>query len=424
MPEITAFHGITYNPAFISRFDDVLCPPYDVISPDMQDHLYAKSEFNAVRLELPKEENKYDAAAERLNTWLSTGVLQQELQEAIYPYHQTFTTKDGKTYTRKGFIARCRLYEFDKGVVLPHEKTLSGPKKDRLQLFIKTGANISPIFGLYADKEKLADQILDDFTSAHAPFIDVIDYQDVRNCVWRCTDAAVIEQVTAALRDKQIFIADGHHRYETALNYRNLRMAENPNHTGNEPYNFIMMFITNMFDEGLVVFPTHRLVHGLANFDLHDLLEHLSSYFNIQELTEKEQLQQFLVLHPHSAFGLVAKDKVFGIHLASDLDKAIPEPMPKELKSLDVVLLHHLIIGKMLGISPDAQSLQTNLNYSKDVDEVFEKVQCGEAQLGFVMNPTSIQEVEAVSKIGEVLPQKSTFFYPKVLTGVVINRIL
>ncbi len=424
MPEITPFHGITYNPAFISRFDDVLCPPYDVIPPDMQDNLYAKSEFNAVRLELPKEENKYDAAAERLNTWLSTGVLQQELQEAIYPYHQTFTTKDGKTYTRKGFIARCRLYEFDKGVVLPHEKTLSGPKKDRLQLFIKTGANISPIFGLYADKEKLADQILDDFTSAHAPFIDVIDYQDVRNCVWRCTDAAVIEQVTAALRDKQIFIADGHHRYETALNYRNLRMAENPNHTGNEPYNFIMMFITNMFDEGLVVFPTHRLVHGLANFDLHDLLEHLSSYFNIQELTEKEQLQQFLVLHPHSAFGLVAKDKVFGIHLASDLDKAIPEPMPKELKSLDVVLLHHLIIGKMLGISPDAQSLQTNLNYSKDVDEVFEKVQCGEAQLGFVMNPTSIQEVEAVSKIGEVLPQKSTFFYPKVLTGVVINRIL
>ncbi len=424
MPEITAFHGITYNPAFISRFDDVLCPPYDVIPPDMQDNLYAKSEFNAVRLELPKEENKYDAAAERLNTWLSTGVLQQDSQAAIYPYHQTFTTKDGKTYTRKGFIARCRLYEFDKGVVLPHEKTLSGPKKDRLQLFIKTGANISPIFGLYADKEKLADQILDDFTSAHAPFIDVIDYQDVRNCVWRCTDAAVIEQVTAALRDKQIFIADGHHRYETALNYRNLRMAENPNHTGNEPYNFIMMFITNMFDEGLVVFPTHRLVHGLANFDLHDLLEHLSSYFNIQELTEKEQLQQFLVLHPHSAFGLVAKDKVFGIHLASDLDKAIPEPMPKELKSLDVVLLHHLIIGKMLGISPDAQSLQTNLNYSKDVDEVFEKVQCGEAQLGFVMNPTSIQEVEAVSKIGEVLPQKSTFFYPKVLTGVVINRIL
>lgn len=424
MPEITSFHGITYNPAKISRFDDVLCPPYDVIPSDMQDNLYAKSEFNAVRLELPKEENKYDAAAERLNTWLSTGVLVQDSKEAIYPYHQTFTTKDGKTYTRKGFIARCRLYEFDKGVVLPHEKTLSGPKKDRLQLFIKTGANISPIFGLYGDKEKLADKALDNFTTTHAPFIDAMDYQNTRNLVWRCDDRYIIEQVKSALLDKQLFIADGHHRYETAINYRNLRMSENPNHTGNEPYNFIMMFITNMFDEGLVVFPTHRLVHHLERFDLDGLLENLNAYFGIQELSEKKKLKEFLALYPHGAFGLVAKDKIFGIHLASDLDKAIPDAMPKEMKSLDVVLLHHLIIGKMLGISQEAQALQTNLNYSKDFDEVFEKVQSGEAQLGFVMNPTSVQEVEAVSRIGEVMPQKSTFFYPKVLTGVVINRIV
>ncbi|MFQ3597411.1 MAG: DUF1015 domain-containing protein [Chloroherpetonaceae bacterium] len=423
MPEITAFHGITYNPANISRFDDVLCPPYDVIAPDMQCNLYAKSEFNAVRLELPKEENKYDAAAERLNTWLSTGVLQQDSHEAIYPYHQTFTTKEGKTYTRKGFIARCRLYEFDKGVVLPHEKTLSGPKKDRLQLFIKTGANISPIFGLYGDKEKLADKALDDFTAKHAPFIDAIDYQQTRNLVWRCTDKDIIEHVQSTLHNKQLFIADGHHRYETAINYRNLRMAENPNHTGNEPYNFIMMFITNMFDEGLVIFPTHRLVYGLERFELDGLLDNLKAYFGVQELSEKKKLKEFLALHSHSAFGLVAKDKIFGIYLASDLDKAIPEAMPKELKSLDVVLLHQLIIGKMLGISEEAQASQTNLNYSKDFDEVFDKVQNGEAQLGFVMNPTSVQEVEAVSRIGEVMPQKSTFFYPKVLTGVVFNRI-
>lgn len=424
MPEITAFHGITYNPAQIPRLDDVLCPPYDVISPEMQDNLYAKSEFNAVRLELPKEENKYDAAAERFDTWLSSGVLQQDSQEAIYPYHQTFTTKDGKTYTRKGFIARCRLYEFDKGVVLPHEKTLSGPKKDRLQLFIKTGANISPIFGLYGDKEKLADSVLNAFTEAHAPFIDAMDYQQTQNRVWRCTDTAIIAQVQSALRDKQLFIADGHHRYETAINYRNLRMAENPSHTGNEPYNFIMMFITNMFDEGLVVFPTHRLVHHLERFDLDELLENLNPYFDVQKLSEKQKLKEFLARYPHSAFGLVTKDKIFGIHLASDLDKAIPETMPKEMKSLDVVLLHHLIIGKMLGISEEAQASQTNLNYSKDFDEVFEKVQSDNAQLGFVMNPTSILEVEAVSRIGEVMPQKSTFFYPKVLTGVVFNRIV
>lgn len=423
MPEITAFRGLTYNPQKISAFDDVLCPPYDVISPEQQEMLYAKSEYNAVRLELPKEENKYDVAAERLQTWLHQGVLQQDPDEAIYPYYQTFTTKDGKTYTRKGFIARCGLYEFDKGVVLPHEKTLSGPKKDRLQLFIKTKANISPIFGLYSDKEKLTDVALNDFTQRATPFIDAMDYQQARNQVWRCTDRSIIEHVCQVLREKQMFIADGHHRYETAINYRNLRMAENPNHTGKEAYNFIMAFMTNMFDEGLVVFPTHRLVHSLPNFDLVGLLENLNLFFGVQELSDKQRLKEFLALYPRSAFGLVTPSKIFGIHLACDLDKAIPEPMPHELKALDVTLLHHLIIGKMLGISADAQALQSNLNYSKDMDEVFESVQSGKAQLGFVMNPTSVAEVEAVSKIGEVMPQKSTFFFPKVLTGVVIHSL-
>jgi uncharacterized protein (DUF1015 family) len=201
-------------------------------------------------------------------------------------------------------------------------------------------------------------------------------------------------------------------------------MAETPNHTGDEPYNFIMMFITNMYDEGLVVFPTHRLAHHLPNFDLNGLLENLNPYFGVQELSEKKKVKEFLALYPRGAFGMVVKNQIFGIHLASDLDKAIPEPMPKALKSLDVVLLHHLIIGKMLGVSAEAQASQTNLNYSKDFDEVFDTVQSGAAQIGFIMNPTSVAEVEAVSKIGEVMPQKSTFFYPKVLTGVVFHRIL
>ncbi|MCS6863382.1 MAG: DUF1015 domain-containing protein, partial [Abditibacteriales bacterium] len=273
------------------KFDDVLCPPYDVISPETQAELYAKSEFNAVRLELPKEENKYDVAAERLNAWLASGILRQDEREAIYPYHQTFSTKDGKTFTRKGFIARCRLHEFAEGITLPHEKTLSGPKKDRLQLFIKTGANISPIFGLYADESKTADRALDRFTTTRPPFIDAMDYQNARNQVWRCDDAETIEIVKSVLREKQLFIADGHHRYETALNYRKLRMSETPNHDGNEPYNFIMTFIANIYDEGLVVLPTHRLVHSLADFDLNALLEKLNAYFSIEKLSDKSALK-------------------------------------------------------------------------------------------------------------------------------------
>lgn len=424
MPEIAAFRGITYNPEKISASDDVLCPPYDVIAPELQEQLYAKSEFNAVRLELPKEENKYDVAAERLQLWLEQGILREDNEEAIYPYHQTFTTKEGKVYTRKGFIARCRLYEFEKGVVLPHEKTLTGPKKDRLQLFIKTKANISPIFGLYSDKERHADRALEQFTQSTAPFIDAMDYQNARNQVWRCTDRTIIEQVYSTLKDKQMFIADGHHRYETAIHYRNLQIENNPHHTGHEAYNFIMVYMTNMSDEGLIVFPTHRLLHSLEKFNFEELVEKLRSFFGVQELSNKQKLKEFLACHPHGAFGVVAKQKILGIHLACDLDKAIPEQMPRELKALDVTLLHHLVIGKMLGVSLEAQALQTNLNYSKDIDEVFEAVQSGQAQLGFVMNPTSISEVEAVAKIGELMPQKSTFFFPKVLTGAVMYRLI
>lgn len=424
MPEIAAFKGIVYNPAKIANVADALCPPYDVIPPEMQEALYAKSEFNAVRLELPKEENKYEAAAERLNAWLASGILRQDEREAIYPYHQTFATKDGKTFTRKGFIARCRLYEFDKGVVLPHEKTLSGPKKDRLQLFVKTAANISPIFGLYADEAKTADQALERFTASRAPFIDAMDYQNARNQVWRCDDEETIAVVKAALRDKQMFIADGHHRYETALNYRNLRMSENPHHDGDEPYNFIMTFIANIYDEGLIVLPTHRLVHSLATFDLQAFLEKLKAYFAIETLSDKSALKAFLAQNSRGAFGLVAKDGIFGIRLAVPIEQAIPESMPKELKSLDVTLLHHLIIGKTLGVSAEAQAAQTNLNYSKDFDEAFEAAQKGAAQLSVMMNPTTVEEVAAVSKIGEAMPQKSTYFFPKVLTGAVIYRLV
>lgn len=424
MAEIAAFKGITYNPRRISSFEDVLCPPYDVISDEMQAELYRKSEYNAVRLELPREENRYEAAALRLNQWLESGVLVQDSEEAIYPYHQAFSTKDGKIYTRKGFIARCRLYEFSEGVVLPHEKTLSGPKKDRLQLFVKTQANISPIFGLYSDAQKDADAVLSAFTASHEPFIDAIDYQQARNRVWRCTDAAVIEQVATVLRHKQIFIADGHHRYETAINYRNLRRTENPHHSGSEAYNFIMIFLTNMFDEGLVVFPTHRLVHSVPHLNVAELLQRLQAFFYIVPLADKPSLKTFLATHPHHAFGLVTQDQIFGLSLTCDLHTAIPEAMPDALKSLDVTLLHHLVIGKLLGISAEAQAKQTNLQYSKDFEEVFEQVQHGKAQLGFVMNPTSVAEVEAVSKIGEVMPQKSTFFYPKILTGTVIYRLI
>lgn len=424
MPEIKGFRGLVYNKEKIESFEAVLCPPYDVIPSEMQEALYQKSPYNAIRLELPKEENGYDAAASRFQDWQAAAILIRDEKEAVYPYYQTFTTKEGNTYTRKGLIAACRLYEFSEGKVMPHEKTLSGPKADRLNLFKKTEANFSCIFGLYADPEKAIDILIEKHTASCPPIIDAIDYQNCRNLVWRIDDPETLSKIKAVMQDKRVLIADGHHRYETGVAYRDLRKAANPSHTGNEPYNFIMMYVANMFDEGLVIFPTHRLVHSLPDFSFDHLATKLEAHFSLTLLADKDAAKSFLKAHPHSAFVLVGPETSLGIELASDIDKVIPETVSPALKHLDVVLLHQVILGNFLGISLEAQTKQTNLAYSKDFDEVFEKVASRTVQAGFLMNPTRIEEVTAVAESGEVMPQKSTFFYPKLLTGLVFNSLV
>jgi uncharacterized protein (DUF1015 family) len=423
MPEIKGFRGLVYNRKKIESFDEVLCPPYDVIPSEMQDDLYLKSPYNAIRLELPKEEDRYEAAAVRFQDWQAVNILVRDEKEAIYPYNQTFTTKEGKTYTRKGLIAACKLYEFSEGKVLPHEKTLSGPKVDRLNLFKKTEANFSCIFGLYADPQKTVDSLIGAHTEKCPPIIDAMDYQNCRNLMWRIDDPKVISKVKAAMLDKRILIADGHHRYETGVAYRDLRKEANPNHTGNEAYNFIMMYVANMYDEGLVIFPTHRLVHSLPDFNFDLFAQKLEAHFKLTPLDNKDAAKAFLKAHPHSAFVLAGREAMLGLMLASDVQKVIPEAISPALKQLDVVLLHQAILGNLLGISLEAQAKQTNLMYSKDFDEVFEKVASRKAQAGFLMNPTKIEEVTEVAESGEVMPQKSTFFYPKLLTGVVFNSL-
>jgi len=423
MPRIKGFKGLLYNPTIAKSSDDLLCPPYDVISEHLQRELYRRSEYNAVRLELPGEENRYDAAAERFATWQTEGALSRDTKEAVYPYFQTFTTKSGETFTRKGLIVLCRLYGFSEGKVMPHERTLSGPKADRLNLFKKTEANFSCIFGLYADAQKVADSLAAQFTQANDPVVDAKDAQGVRNQLWRIEDEDAIAKIQTSLRDLPIYIADGHHRYETGVQYRNLRKEANPTHSGEEAYNYIMMYVANMHDEGLVIFPTHRLVHSLPDFHLAELLEKLKTVFELTQFQEKAELKAFMDAHPKHAFGLVTSNACYGLSLSTTLNEAIADDMPEALKSLDVSLLHHTILGNMLSLSLESQARQTNLIYSKDFDEVFEKVSAGEVQLGFLMNATSIQEVVDVSTIGEVMPQKSTYFYPKLATGLVYNTL-
>ena len=417
------FKGILYNPELLTSADGLICPPYDVVSPAFQQKLYNCSPFNAIRLELPMEADPYEAAASRLAEWLQTGELQHDSVPAIYPYFQTFEDSDGVSHTRCGFFAAMRLYDFSEKKVLAHEKTLSGPKADRLNLFRKTKTNISSIFGLYADESKTAERVMKRFAEANEPVIDA-EFQGVRNRMWRITDPELVAQFQHSLQERAVYIADGHHRYDTGVNYRNERAAANPSHTGQEPYNFILTYLANIHDEGLLIFPIHRLVHSLAGFDLAVLKTALEEHFTLTDLQDRAELKRFLDREPSNfTYGVVSTGSVFGITLKSDPETLVDPSRPEVLRRLGLVLLHDLILGKLLGISQEAMAKQSNLLYVHDDREVFEAVESGKVQVGFVVKPTTVEQVLAVSETGEVMPQKSTFFYPKIMTGLVFNPI-
>ncbi|MEI7825771.1 MAG: DUF1015 domain-containing protein, partial [Chlorobiaceae bacterium] len=415
--------GILYNPELLKSADELICPPYDVISPAFQQKLYNSSPFNAIRLELPMEADPYAAAAERLGEWLRDGELQSDSEPAIYPYFQTFEDSDGVSHTRCGFFAAMRLHDFSEKKVLPHEKTLSGPKADRLNLFRKTRTNISSIFGLYADESKIADQVMKAYAESHEPIVDAL-FQGVSNRLWRITEPELVAQFQQSLRERAVYIADGHHRYDTGVNYRNERAAANPAHTSQEPYNFILTYLANIHDEGLLIFPIHRLVHSLESFDVVALRSRLAEFFTITELHDRTALKAYFDREPSNyTYGVVSPGSIFGITLKSNPDVLVDPARAEALRSLGLVLLHDLILGKLLGISQEAMAKQSNLIYVHDDRELFAAVESGKVQAGFVVKPTTVRQVLAVSETGEVMPQKSTFFYPKIMTGLVFNSI-
>ena len=423
MPEIIPFKGILYNPELLKSASDLICPPYDVISSAFQQKLYGSSAFNAIRLELPLEADPYAAAAERLGEWLQGGELQSDRVPAIYPYFQTFEDTEGMSHTRCGFFAAMRLHDFSEKKVLPHEKTLSGPKADRLNLFRKTRTNISSIFGLYADESKAADCVMKSFAEANEPIVDAL-FQGVRNRMWRITDPELVAQFQTTLQERAVYIADGHHRYDTGVNYRNERAAVNPSHTGQEPYNYILTYLANIHDEGLLIFPIHRLVHSLEGFDAAQLQSRLEEFFTVTELPDRISLKSFLDAEPSNyAYGVVTSGKVLGVCLKTDPKPLLDPARPEALQRLGLVLLHDLVLARLLGISQEAMAKQSNLLYVHDDREVFEAVDSGKVQVGFVVKQTTVGQVLAVSETGEVMPQKSTFFYPKLMTGMLFNPL-
>ncbi len=427
MAEIAAFRGILYS-SKAGPAGKVLAPPYDVISPSERAQLAALDPHNCVRLILPEGDGdkKYAHAASDLRAWLHDGILARDAEPALYRYHQTFTA-EGRTATRTGFICRIRLHKFSEGVVLPHERTLAGPKADRLKLKRACRAHLSQVFGLYSDPSRASDEPFAQLVQT-APLLDGTTSDGVRQQLWRLTDAALQQKVIGLLQDKKVYIADGHHRYETMLALRDELRAE----SGGDPRSSIeygTIFLANMDDPGLLVFPTHRVVHGLQSFDRAAVLDQARNFFSVEEeaVTDAPLLRAKLAEKGHSAptIAMVTGTQVAFLTLRKDVDlERVPSLRgPAVLRTLDVTLLHALMIELILGIDRAAQEKQTNLRYLKDTGQALSEARAPGTQAVFIMNPTKVHEVKAVSDANEVMPQKSTFFYPKLASGLVINPL-
>jgi uncharacterized protein (DUF1015 family) len=432
MPEIQAFRGLRYDLGHVGSLSEVVAPPYDVIGKDLQDQLYKQHPANVVRLILNREEpgddetnNRYSRAARFLKNWRSEGLLSTDPDPALYVYHQQFDY-GGRTFTRRGFMARVGLQRFGDGNIYPHEETMSGPKQDRLLLTRACKANLSQIFGLYPDPANEVQNRLEAAT-AGVPPIEATDHLGVVHRLWTVTDVGVIGAVSGAISPRPVFVADGHHRYETACNYRDELSTAGPL-PANHPANFVLMMCVAMEDPGMIVLPTHRLFRGLAPMTASALVEKLGDAFTTRIAGEGPDLAA-TVWDDIEAEG---DQGVLGLYAAADdrwvLARITPAGRARMAKlaaehsqpwrDLGVSILHRLVIDTLLA-SPSLEKPR----YVHLVDEVVEGLEGGEFPLAALVMPATVDDIQTISRHQERMPAKSTYFYPKLLCGLVINPL-
>ena len=435
MAEVCPFLGIRYNREVVKDLAQVICPPYDVITPQQQKHYYGKSDYNAIRLEylLPvvattrqSNYNKYSGAAVTFQRWLKEGVLQVEDCPAFY-LHDHYFTYSGEKKRRRGLIARVRLGPWGNGIY-PHEETFSKTKSDRLQLMRACQANFSPLFALYQDSEGKFGKILSE-ASQGKPVIKFADSGE-SHVVWAITEPKFIHRISEFITTQALYMADGHHRYETALAYQQERAhiivsGGKQSLAGKEAFNYVMMTLVDFFDPGLVLFPVHRLVRGIAPSALARLEGQLSQIFIlkiipltdslISSLKHKMIEGAFLVILGLVPQSLVLLKQRQGI----SVDAMMPENHSQPYKKFNVSLLNHLILGRMLGVAQDSEDIA----YTVDVDEACQQIEEGKYQLAFLLSPPQPEIVKAIVEAKDRMPRKSTYFYPKLPTGLIINPL-
>jgi uncharacterized protein (DUF1015 family) len=439
MAEIEPFRGLRYNTQKVD-LKDVITEPYDRITPAMQEAYYKRSAYNIVRIILGQddepgqpEKDKYQRANVYLEKWEKEGIFIREDKAALYVYDQEFLV-DGVAKNRRGLIARVKLEEFASKKVLPHEKTFPKHKEDRLRLLRATNANTEQVFLLYTDDEKKAGRAIEQVIETGELAAQVEDEDGFRHRLWVIKDKKHIGRIRETMAEKTLIIADGHHRYETSLNYRAEMIQKLGAVTGDEPFNYIMMTLFDLNDPGLVILPTYRLVKGLEKLSQENFKKRFSGHFEISEiswrsLADKAALDKVRARvekesHTFAAF-LTGIKKIFVLRLKSEdfLDREIGQDQSREWKRLDVAILHSLIIDKLARLTGGPFAQEENVGYIRNLEEGLKKVVQGEWQMIFLLKPCSLQQIRQVVEKGELMPHKSTDFFPKLKSGLVLNPL-
>jgi len=432
MATIRPFRGVRYNPEKIDDLSKVISQPYDRVRHGLQDKYYAQSPYTVVRIIKGKEKsgddeehNVYTRARDYYQSWLQEDILMREESSALYVLHQTTTLADGSKKTRKGLIAALELSRFDEGIVLPHERTHSGPKVDRLKLMRATQVNFGHIFMLYPGGR--INELLGAAIEKQPGFeLREMFESDVVQQFWPVTDPQVIQAVVEEMAPRRnLIIADGHHRYETALNYRDEMRGKYPDAPPNAGFNYRMVTLVSMEDPGLVILPTHRLIYSYDQMSGPEALEKAKAYFEVSQVADRAALEAALAkAQPsHPRFGFYDGNYItLTLRDPAVLEKLLPDRSP-DWRLLDVSVLHELFIERVLGLDKDAIEAKTNIEYLRDPQMGYDAVDKGEANFLLVMNPTRMEQVRECTTAGEKMPQKSTDFFPKVISGLVMMPI-
>ncbi|MFM8834473.1 MAG: DUF1015 domain-containing protein [Cytophagales bacterium] len=420
MAEIKPIRAWRYNASVVGNMDELTSPLFDVVSDKQRKSLY-QNPFNSIHLSVPQGLHPVETAARTLTEWKTKNVIVQDPIPGIYVYYQYFKLAGSyQEYCRKGFVCHIRAYDFDENVILRHENTIPKAVNDRTELLEKTQLHASPTHGLYTDEHFELEKHMDE--AMRSPVYETEDYQGVRDVMAVIHDAQVIEKFVRVIRDKKIILADGHHRYESSLAYKHKRQAENPRHSGNEGYNFHLMYLTNTENGDLRILPTHRLIMKLPKFHQEEVVGKLHDDFEIKLLEDADTLHE-VIMGKKWAFGILFKDAAYKIKLKPESFQKLRWHFPEEVKALDLTVLHYFIIEKVLGIPGKEQRGSENIAFDRSFSDCLAKAIKGEVQMAIITQEVSIEEVKKVCASGYTMPQKSTYFYPKVIGGFLFSSI-